>query len=166
MERSPGGLFWPKTDSERHLENPKKVVSLTERVYESLWRNENFKTSGSKKTFVVSKIWLLEFVSTIVKSSCRLKAIHISFDYSLYKKERPWLIFETGEIQNTFFFKEKHNKTLFEWSGQIALNWYFWFETCDVWIYVCVIWWFNIKGTALWKNSHEKKIADFKYRCK
>ena len=107
MERSPGGLFWPKTDSDRHLENPKKVVSLTERVYESLWRNENFKTSGSKKTFVVSKIWLLEFVSTIVKSSYRLKAIHISFDYSLYKKERPWLIFETGEIQNKFFFQRK-----------------------------------------------------------
>ena len=78
------------------------------------------KPADLKKTFVVSKIWLLEFVSTIVKSSYRLKAIHISFDYSLYKKERPWLIFETGEIQNTFFLKK--NITKHYLSDQVKLH--------------------------------------------
>ena len=50
MERVPGGIFWPKTHSDTHLEHPEKVVSLTERGRKRVkeWRQATFMKEGMK----------------------------------------------------------------------------------------------------------------------
>ena len=44
VPRGPGGIFWPKTDSARHLEHPEKVVFLPERGRKRVkeWRDATF----------------------------------------------------------------------------------------------------------------------------
>ena len=44
MESGPGGIFWPKRDTGRHLEHPEKVGFLTERGRKRAkeWRDATF----------------------------------------------------------------------------------------------------------------------------
>ena len=50
VPRGPGGIFWPKTHSDTHLEHPEKVVSLTERGRKRVkeWRQATFMKEGMK----------------------------------------------------------------------------------------------------------------------